>query len=347
MTGQLYGVTNNRDAVNGRKLARIDVDTGAGTIIGPLNLGSPDGSIHDLTFDAAGHLFGFSTQRAGNDLYTISLVTGQVTKVGENLISGLLPGDGLAIGGGKMYWGHKTDQPLYTVDPATGILTPGPTMSGEPAGYKLGGLEFDSYNVLYAVILPSSGSAPADLATINLLTGAITTVGRTVDNLSGIAFRPPSLRFIPLTPCRVADTRNATGPFGGPRIGGGAANIRDFTIPNGACGIPASAKAYSLNVTVVPAGPLGYLSLWPTGELQPVASILNSVDGRAKSNAAIVPAGTAGAISVFASNPTDLVLDINGYFVPDTDPAGLAFYPVKPCRVADTRNPNGPLGGPF
>jgi hypothetical protein len=33
-------------------------------------------------------------------------------------------------------------------------------------------------------------------------------------------------------------------------------------------------------------------------------------------NAAIVPAGTNESISVFVSNPTDVILDINGYFGP-------------------------------
>jgi hypothetical protein len=33
-------------------------------------------------------------------------------------------------------------------------------------------------------------------------------------------------------------------------------------------------------------------------------------------NAAIVPAGTGGAINAFASNATQLILDINGYFAP-------------------------------
>ena len=57
--------------------------------------------------------------------------------------------------------------------------------------------------------------------------------------------------------------------------------------------------------------------MWPTGEAQPGVSTLNS-DGRVKANAAIVPAGTSGAISVYATDTTDLVLDINGYFVPAT-----------------------------
>jgi hypothetical protein len=152
------------------------------------------------------------------------------------------------------------------------------------------------------------------------------------------------LRFIPITPCRVADTRTANGPFGGPQIAGGA--TRSFTIPNSACGVPSTAQAYSLNVAVVPAGPLGYVTVWPASQIQPFASTLNSLDGRVKSNAAIVPSGTGGAINVFASNATDLVLDINGYFVPATDSGALAFYPITPCRVADTRNATASLGGP-
>ena len=153
-----------------------------------------------------------------------------------------------------------------------------------------------------------------------------------------------ALRFVPITPCRIADTRNATGPFGGPSISGGTS--RDFTIPSSACSIPSTAQAYSLNVAVVPTTTLGYLTLYPAGQSRPLASTLNSLDGRIKSNAAIVPAGTNGAVSVFASDTTHVILDINGYFVPATDPTGLAFYPITPCRITDTRTATAPLGGP-
>src|SRR5689334_10606767 len=37
----------------------------------------------------------------------------------------------------------------------------------------------------------------------------------------------PGLRFVPSTPCRIADTRNAAGPFGGPKMAGGT--TRSFT----------------------------------------------------------------------------------------------------------------------
>jgi hypothetical protein len=164
-----------------------------------------------------------------------------------------------------------------------------------------------------------------------------------------ITYQPPNdpggaLRFVPVTPCRVVDTRNPAGPLGGPSL---AANqTRVFPIPSSTCGVPAEAQAYSLNVTVVPYGFLGYLTVWPAGQPMPVVSLLNSWDGRVKANAAITPAGASGAISVFATNATDVVLDINGYFVPAANPAGLSFYSLTPCRVVDTRNPVGPLGGP-
>jgi hypothetical protein len=48
----------------------------------------------------------------------------------------------------------------------------------------------------------------------------------------------------------------------------------------------------------------------------PVVSTLNSPNGGIVANAAIVPAGANGAISVFATDATHLVLDINGYFAP-------------------------------
>ena len=155
-----------------------------------------------------------------------------------------------------------------------------------------------------------------------------------------------ALRFVSAAPCRVVDTRLPNGPFGGPPIQGQSS--RDFAIPNGPCkNIPNTAAAYSLNVTVVPHGPLGYLTVWPTGQQQPLVSTLNSLDGRIKANAAIVPAGVGQAVSVYVSNTTDVVLDIDGYFVPATDNTALSFYPLTPCRVADTRKPNGDLGGPF
>ena len=122
-----------------------------------------------------------------------------------------------------------------------------------------------------------------------------------------------------------------------------AGQTREFDIPNGACGIPSAAAAYSLNVTVVPSGPLGFLTTYQAGQSRPLASTLNS-DGRVKANAAIVPAGSNGGVDVFVTDQTHVIIDIDGYFVPAT--AGLEFFHLPPCRIVDTRKSPGPLAGP-
>ncbi len=152
------------------------------------------------------------------------------------------------------------------------------------------------------------------------------------------------LRFVPVTPCRVADTRGADSTFGGPTMTAGTS--RDFPIPQSACGIPATAQAYSMNVTVVPEGRLSFLTLWPAGRAKPLVSTLNSFSGIVVANAAIVPAGAGGAVSVYVTDPTDVILDINGYFDTSTGPTSYSFYPATPCRIADTRGGTGQFGGP-
>jgi YVTN family beta-propeller protein len=155
-----------------------------------------------------------------------------------------------------------------------------------------------------------------------------------------------ALRFAPLSqPCRAVDTRPQYGG-GGPIQGG---TFQNFPISGaGTCGVFASAAAYSMNVSVVPQGPLGYLTVWPAGQPQPLVSTLNSLDGRIKANAAIMPAGAGGEISVYATNTTNVIVDVNGYFAPVSG-STLAFYPLPPCRVADTRHSTYPpgLGPPF
>jgi hypothetical protein len=119
---------------------------------------------------------------------------------------------------------------------------------------------------------------------------------------------PFGLNFYPVTPCRLTDTRNAGGAME-------ADTTRAFPL-SGSCGTPGTpaAQAYSLNMTVVPRGSLGYLTTWPTGGTQPVASTLNAFKGLVVANAAIVPAGGTGSIDVYVTNTSDVVIDTNGYF---------------------------------
>lgn len=198
----------------------------------------------------------------------------------------------------------------------------------------------------------SSGTGPASfLMTAAVNTGSprsavlTTGAGSLTVTQAGAA---GGMRFVPVTPCRIADTRGEglTGAFGQPSLPAGGQ--RDFPLPSGRCGIPWEATAYSLNVTVVPGTPLAFVTLWPTGQSRPLVSTLNSFDARVKANAAIVPAGLDGSVSVFATDGTDVILDVNGYFLP-SNLANLAtssmFVSLSPCRVADTRQ-SGVNGSP-
>jgi hypothetical protein len=120
---------------------------------------------------------------------------------------------------------------------------------------------------------------------------------------------------------------------------------RDFPILQAtSCNIPAAAAAYSLNMTAVPHGPLGYLTVWPAGHQQPIVSTLNAPTGTVVANAAIVRAGIGGRVAVYPSDDTDLIVDINGYWA-TAGTNGLSLYGVTPCRVLDTRQGGGDFNG--
>jgi len=156
-----------------------------------------------------------------------------------------------------------------------------------------------------------------------------------------------ALKFVPLTPCRLVDTRTAyaaprTGAFGPPLLAAGS--TRSIPIPSSiTCSVPATAKAYVFNVTLDTiengTGPVDFVTVYPTGEARPDFWTARTTTGGYIANAAIVKAGTGGSVDVFASNNVNFILDINGYFTDDVNTPGLLYYPIQPCRAVDTRGP--------
>jgi hypothetical protein len=125
------------------------------------------------------------------------------------------------------------------------------------------------------------------------------------------------LGFYTLPPCRIVDTRQATGTYGGPSLQGNGAQ-RVFPIA-GQCGIPAGAKAVALNLTVVMPTAAGDVRLFPTG----IGTLnLAAVDFRAgavRANNAVLslagnPAGSLTAESDINGGTTDFLIDVSGYF---------------------------------
>jgi hypothetical protein len=123
------------------------------------------------------------------------------------------------------------------------------------------------------------------------------------------------LQFFAVTPCRAVDTRTG---FGGIVP---ASTERKYTM-KGICNVPASAKAVSVNVTVVGPTQDGFFALWPTGGVYPGISTINFLAGEpALANGAIVPIAvtvtpdlSAGYGTASGSGQSHLVLDVTGYF---------------------------------
>ncbi len=157
---------------------------------------------------------------------------------------------------------------------------------------------------------------------------------------------PSQLSFISIAPCRAVDTRASagfSGQFGAPTMASG--ETRSFQLWNGAncTGIPSTAQAYSVNVTVVPPGPLYYLSTWATGSAQPLVSTLNAPFGGVVANAAMIPAGTNGAVSIYVTNTTDVIVDVTGYYLATTGITG-ATGPDGPAGPQGAPGPTGATG---
>ncbi len=131
--------------------------------------------------------------------------------------------------------------------------------------------------------------------------------------------------FIGITPCRVADTRGNgfTGQYGPPNL---FANVnRNFTI-TGQCGIPSGANAVSFNFAALNVAGNGDMRVFPAGAVLPLVSTLN-YNGNTPNiaNAAIVPLGSGGAITVRADAVNvDLIIDVNGYY--SANPANTGNY---------------------
>jgi hypothetical protein len=124
----------------------------------------------------------------------------------------------------------------------------------------------------------------------------------------------PGDDYYTVSPCRVLDSREPTGPWGGVPLG--AHQERTLTVVGGACGIPATAKAVSFNITAAAATAPGNLRVYPAGTTTPGASTLNFVAGQNRANNGIVRLGAGGDLAIYSapSGTVHVVLDVNGYF---------------------------------
>ena len=159
---------------------------------------------------------------------------------------------------------------------------------------------------------PPYWSPPATIRTPEKVDSDVARVG--VESIEAVP--TPPLALTGINPCRIVDTRGNgfTGAYGPPALTQGSP--RNFTL-SGQCGISGAAQAVSLNITVTNTQGPGFILIYPQGGAQPTVSTLNYVAGQTVANAAVVPLGTAGGVTVIAGvSGTDLIIDTNGYYAP-------------------------------
>jgi len=166
------------------------------------------------------------------------------------------------------------------------------------------------------VAINALGSMVLDVAGNRLDAKFLRSNGAIADEFTILKGGPPGTRFHTVTPCRVLDTRRPPGPLGSPPLAGGAA--RTFPV-TGACGVPATARAITGNLTVTQATAAGHLRAYPGGTTAPPVSTLNFATGQTRANNLIVTLGAAGDLTGEAVMPSGadtahLILDVTGYF---------------------------------
>ena len=191
ITGVLYGSTGNAGAVDGM-LVTINPATALVTPVGlfnagPVNSSGSPATMADLAFDSAGNLYGIGSI-GGPQLYSISLATGQATVIGSTGLTSTT-GGGLAISPGSIFYGTPTASRFGTYNSGTGAYSNVANPSKPTGGGAYGALDFDG-NTLYGLNVGSGSPPPTALVTISP-SGAVTTIGLSLNSLDAIAFSVP------------------------------------------------------------------------------------------------------------------------------------------------------------
>lgn len=215
-----------------------------------------------------------------------------------------------------------------TVDNATantGFVTIWPTGATRPTASAL---NYTPGAVVANEVVAKLGTG----GTISIFTQTSTHV--IVDVVGWFPSAPGSV--FALTPQRFLDTRQGEPTFDGASSGTGLTGVTPIDlVVAGRGGVPADAAAVVVNVTVVnTTANSGFVTVFPTGSVRPLASSANFAPGQVVANELVAKVGQGGRISLFTQASTHLVVDVVGYFLNAGD-AGL--HALAPARLLDTR----------
>ena len=115
------------------------------------------------------------------------------------------------------------------------------------------------------------------------------------------------LDFFTLAPCRAVDTRGPDAP------GLAAGQARVFNLA-GRCGVPVTARALALNVTVVQPASGSYLRLYPGDDVGTSTTTVSYLPARTRAGNATLLLSADGAFGAYADGALHLVIDVVGYY---------------------------------
>ncbi len=111
---------------------------------------------------------------------------------------------------------------------------------------------------------------------------------------------------------RVGESPNAVRNVAKAKVGGNV--ILEVQVTDLAGRVPATGvSAVSLNIAVTNPDGDGFVAVYPCGDLNLVSSV-NYTAGATVSNAVLVPVSATGTVCFYSMVPTDLVVDLNGWF---------------------------------
>ncbi len=149
--------------------------------------------------------------------------------------------------------------------------------------------------------------------------------------------------FVPIVPCRLADTRPGSDHVGERSSAIGAEESVTFAVwgSHGNCIIPSTATGIATNVTAVNPTARSFLTVYPSDAQRPLTSNLNWTPSSSPTpNQVTIALSDAGAVSAFNMNGRiDVIIDIVGYYEPATSgPAGPQGPPGDPGVISGTKD---------
>jgi hypothetical protein len=150
--------------------------------------------------------------------------------------------------------------------------------------------------------------------------------------LTASAASPRASSLVPITPCRLFDTRAGSdnvGPRSWP-LAGGETHVVPVWGTYGNCTIPIGATGVSLGVTVVNPTAASFLTVYPADAPRPLASNLNWVAGQAPTpNAVTATLASDGRVAFYnLAGSVDVLVDVVGYY--EISPTGGEQGPPGP-----------------